>query len=189
MSAKKKRADILAELGANERLIWSGRPPQGIMFRSTDIFMIPFSLLWGGFACFWTLAASAGGGCFGLFGIPFVLVGAYMVFGRFYADAVQRSNTYYGLTSERIIITAGLSGQQVKSLNLRTLTDITLDLKTSGKGTISFGPSHPMASWYRGIPWPGTEKYYSPAFEMIDDARQVYDEIRQAQTAALPFAR
>jgi hypothetical protein len=181
MSHKKKRAGLLLDLGQGEQLLWSGRPPQGVMFRTSDIFLIPFSLLWGGIACFWTLAASASGGCFGLWGLPFVLVGMYMIFGRFFADVVQRSNTIYAVTSERIIIVTGLFSKQIKSLSLRTLTEITLDAKHSGRGTISFGPSYPLGSWYRGMPWPGTERYGSPAFEKIDDAPQVYQQIRQAQ--------
>lgn len=191
MSKKKKRADCLFDLGRDEQLLWSGRPQQGIMFRTSDLFMIPFSLLWGGFACFWTLGASVSGGCFGLFGLPFVMIGMYMVFGRFLADSARRSNTTYALTSERIVIVTGLLGQQIKSLNLRTLADITLDAKDSGRGTITLGTSHSLGWWYRGTPWPGTEKYCSPAFEMIDDAPQVYQQIRQAQrnafTSSSPF--
>jgi hypothetical protein len=181
MSAKRKRSDLLFDLGPDEQLLWSGRPPQGIMFRTSDLFMIPFSLLWGGFACFWTVGASASGGCFGLFGLPFVLVGLYIIFGRFLADSIQRSNTTYAVTSERIVIATGLFSQQIKSLNLRTLTDITLDAKNSGRGSISFAPSYPWAAWYRGTPWPGTGKYSSPTFEMIDNAPEVYQQIRQAQ--------
>jgi hypothetical protein len=181
MSVKKKRADLLFGLGTGEQLLWSGRPPKGIMFRASDLIMIPFSLLWAGFACLWTLAATASAGCFGLFGVPFVLAGMYMVVGRFFVDSIQRSNTSYAVTSERIIIVTDLFGQKIKSLDLRTLSDITLDAKRSGKGTISFGPSHPLAGWYRGISWPGTAKYHSPTFELIDDAPQVYEQIRQAQ--------
>lgn len=40
-------------LGSNENIIWTGRPPKGILFRSSDFFLIPFSILWFGFAIFW----------------------------------------------------------------------------------------------------------------------------------------
>ena len=100
---------IAQQLNSGERLVWSGRPRGGIRFREADIFVIPFSLVWCGFAIFWEIMASrpvaAGRGgpwnvafAFPLFGVPFVLIGLYFVFGRFITDARKRAKTYYGIT-------------------------------------------------------------------------------------------
>ena len=75
---------IQHELNSSERLLWTGAPQQGLRLRPADAFMIPFSLLWGGFAIFWEYGVlrqslSQGSGSpdsfMVLWGIPFVLVG------------------------------------------------------------------------------------------------------------------
>ncbi|MCC7449374.1 MAG: PH domain-containing protein [Anaerolineae bacterium] len=174
---------IQQELSPGERLLWSGQPRKGVVFRSMDIFLVPFSLLWGGFACFWeTMALTNGISFLTLWGIPFVLVGLYMIGGRFIFDARQREGTYYGVTNERIIIASGLFNRKIKSLNLRTLTDLTLNQKADGSGSITFGPVPPMAWWYEGMYWPGQQ--IPPSFQMIPDAKQVYNLIVETQRQA-----
>ncbi len=136
------------ELREREQLLWYGRPKQGIRLRAIDALLIPFSLMWCGFAIFWEVTALTMGApfFFALWGIPFVLVGLYFVFGRFLVEAKGREKTYYGVTDERIIIVSGLFSRKVKSLNLRTLSDVSLTEKADGSGTITFGPTR----WPRG---------------------------------------
>ncbi len=188
------QSTVESELSDNEKLIWSGRPRQGIVFRSSDIFMVPFSLLWGGFAIFWEATAiwmifkSLNSDkvlpfpalIFPLFGLPFVIIGLYLIFGRFIHDSKRREKTFYGVSDQRIIIVSGIFSRNVKSLNLKTMTDISLTEKSDRSGTITFGRNNPFSWWYGGMPWPGTPKA-APSFEMIQSAKEVYEKIRKAQ--------
>ncbi len=173
------------QLSLGERLLWSGQPRRGIRLRPLDAFVIPFSLLWCGFAAFWEASVITKGApfFFKLWGVLFVLVGLYIVFGRFFVDATTRERTFYGVTTERIIIVGGLFSRQITSLQLRTLSGISLTERPDGSGTIAFGPQHPMA---QRLPsgWPGAGRYAAPAFEMVERAREIYDLIRQTQRTA-----
>ena len=180
---------IQKELDSGERLLWAGRPKQGAILRGSDAFMIPFSLLWGGFAIFWEYMAlkipSGKAGpvdiVFPLFGIPFVLVGLYMIFGRFLYDSKKREKTFYGLTDQRAIIVTGLFSKGVKSLNLKTMSDVSLSEKANGFGTIVFGQEDQIMSIFVGRGLPGMGGSTTPKFELIEDAKQVYNELRAQQ--------
>jgi hypothetical protein len=174
---------LQGELAPGERLLWSGRPQGGIKFTATDAYRIPVSILFTGVSLDWTiLAIAAGSGfMFALTGLPFLLFGLYMNFGRFPLDARRRNRTYYGLTDRRIIIVSGLVSSEVTSISLRNLPNVVLDAKSDGSGTITFGDKNPLSAMYgslfgRVFLGPGV-----PAFEMIKDARRVYDMILRAQ--------
>jgi len=175
------------ELGSGERLLWSGAPPQGLLFRPADIFLVPFSLLWGGFAIFWEYSVITQNAplFFTLWGVPFVLVGLYLIFGRFLTDSYLRARTCYGVTDQRIIMLGGLFNREVTSLSLHGLNDITLNERPDGRGSITFGPTNPMYAMWAGMAWPGLARKLAPTFERIDQARRVHTIIRDAQQRSI----
>jgi hypothetical protein len=173
-------------LSPGERLLWMGRPIGGLRLRSSDLFLVPFSLVWGGFALFWEDAVLRSNAplLFRLWGIPFVLVGLYLIVGRFFWDAWRRSRTLYALTDQRAIILGGGVTQRLRSLALRALPEISFSEERAGRGTITFGsPTLPFGRF--GWPgWPGTAEMAAPAFESIENARSIHELIRNAQLVA-----
>ena len=187
MSFNSSPPEIRSLLTSRERLLWNGRPKQGLLFRKSDAFMIPFSLMWGGFAIFWetTVIKSGAPFFFMLWGIPFVLVGLYMIVGRFFADAWQRTRTFYTVTNERILIVGGLFNRTVTSLELRTLPEMSLSLQDDDKGTLSFGEDQTGFGSTFGGRWSQSNQKRPPQFEGIPDAAGVMARIREAQAALL----
>src|SRR5262245_50614402 len=103
-------AIIRAELAPSERLLWAGRPRPGRMLRASDAYLIPFSIVWCGMMVFAVVTTMIGAetepsNWWGLlFLVPFVLVGLYLLVGRFLVDARGRARTWYGVTSERALL-------------------------------------------------------------------------------------
>jgi hypothetical protein len=108
----------------------------------------------------------------------------YLVVGRFLVDAHQRGQTVYGLTDQNVVIVSGLRTRNVKRLTLRTLSDVSLDESTDRRGTITFGPTPPSSAWFGGRSWPGMGRTMVPSFDLIENARLVYDLILRTQRAA-----
>ena len=177
---------ISAQLDPSERVLWAGQPQQGVMLRGSDAFMIPFSLLWGGFAFYWewSVLQSDAPGFFVLWGIPFVVMGIYIIVGRFFVDAWQRSKTHYAVTSERIMIVDGLFKTTVRSAQLSGLTEMALSEQLGGMGTIAFGPSNLPAMFRTLSGWPGMRAQMGLQFDMVPEAKGVLDLIRSTQRSA-----
>jgi hypothetical protein len=175
--------DFTGRLLDGETVVWSGRPGQGLRFTSRDGLLIPFSLLWGGFAVFWEVSVmqSPAPVFFRLFGAAFVLIGLYFIAGRFVADAWIRSKTLYAVTNRRILIARSQTFGSFISLNLNRLPDVELQEDATGRGTLRFGPGTPL--WgYRG--WGGFAMWTpaldpTPQFVAIDNAQSVFNQIQR----------
>ena len=172
--------DLQPELIAGERLLWTGKPKTGIVFRMSDAAFIPFSILWFGFAIFWEFGASQSGGAFFMiWGIPFIVMGFYMTVGRFFYDAWLRKNTIYGITNNRIIIKDGVFNTTVNSFNINTLPNLGLDEKKDGSGSITLDESTGNFSGIRIRNLP--QQKPNPQIEFIPNVRSVYNLILQQQ--------
>ena len=174
--------ELKSHLDEGERLIWTGQPAQGIQFRRADLFLIPFSVLWAGFAFYWEYSVlQHGPALFMLWGIPFCLVGVYITLGRFFMDAMARSRTCYAITDERILIIEGILRRNIRTLPLKNLSEIALENCSGEKGTIRFATPPFFQGWTHNSSWPGSNRETVPHFDMIEDAKKVYSLIRAAQ--------
>ena len=169
----------------DERIVWEGKPDVRAFMLRGWWYLVPFSLLWGGFAIFWEVSVIRGGAppFFLIWGIPFVLIGLYMIFGRFYVAAREAENTSYAVTDRRILIHRGAFRQSLVELDLDRLPSLELDEGRDGLGTITFGP---VGSLFRAPPgWPTFGMYQAPpAFQSIRDVRAVFDVVQQARSAS-----
>jgi len=172
-------------LSPGERLLWIGQPVGGLRLTPQDLLLVPFSLLWGGFAFFWEASVLRSNAplLFRLWGVPFVLMGVYLIVGRFFHDAWRRSRTLYGLTDQRAIILGGGVSRRLTSLALRSLPELSITEERNGRGTISFGSSTRPFGWFSRSGWPGMGDP-TPSFESIENARSVHELIRNAQLVA-----
>lgn len=139
------------ELLSGESILWAARPNPRVMFHSDDWYLIPFSLFWVAFTAFWEAgvlgywgdSARDGPSLFmGLWGIPFVLIGQYLLWGRFVHDAWLKRRTYYGVTSRRVVVVQ--DGWSYKRCFSYIDVLPTIQKEGSETGTLWFGPKYPV---------------------------------------------
>lgn len=102
-------ARLQSSLRPGEQLLWCGRPDPSVVFVPADIFAIPFSAVWLGIALLWEFGTQSIGApvAFRLVGVPFLLIGVYMVAGRFVARWLRKRKTVYGITGSRVMVQTG----------------------------------------------------------------------------------
>jgi hypothetical protein len=165
----------------DERILWQGKPVSRLVFRPSDLVISAFGVFFFCFAVFWMTMAgwiSSGTGPMGyifpLFGIPFVLVGAYMLFGKYFWDAYRRRRTWYTLTDRRAFIATDIIGNRtLKDYRIEPDSDITL-LEEGGEQTI----------WFAEVVKRGQKgaTYTEPVgFELLADGREVYSVMQDVR--------
>ena len=181
------------DLFRDEKVVWAGQPDLRVRLSSGDIFLIPFSLLWGGFALFWeagVLGFLGGNGpapfFFALWGIPFVVFGQYFIWGRFVYKAYKNRRTFYGLTNQRAVIVTSLRSRRVQAVYLNQLPTIGKTVRRDGSGTIEFGssPNWTAAAYANsGLDFfGGRTGPAAPAFYDIPDVESVYQLVMRLKT-------
>jgi hypothetical protein len=168
-----------SELMSGENLLWTGRPTPGKVFHSDDWYAIPFSLLWGGFFVFWESTVVKSQSFFMiLWGIPFIVVGQYLIWGRFLYDAWIKRRTSYAITSRRVLILQEGWKRKTSATYLEGIPSIESEGTTVG--TIWFGPKYPVIAG-RGQKtrrWSRFSVGDVPVFADIDDVEAVHYLVR-----------
>ena len=160
-----------------EELLWTGKPYTSVPFRPDPRGLI-FSIFWLGFAIFWTVGASAGGGLFGLFGLPFIGIGLFLFYTQFIGIGKQMEKTHYAVTDRRaIILTETRRGVLCTEYSFFNMGNVMLASVRGNVGTILF-PSqpylNPYASNHGSSARANIQQTMSHGFLMIDNVQMVY---------------
>jgi len=172
--------DLTGRLLEGEKIVWWGQPAHGLVFGARDWLLVPFSLLWAGFSIFWESSVLATGApiFMQLWGVPFVLIGLYLVVGRFLLDAWLRRRMLYAVTNQRILILRNRPFAKFTALDRDRIPDVNLNEHADGRGTIRFGT---VSSYWSGREFSGWTPALdrAPQFIAIEDARRVFDHIQR----------
>jgi len=171
----------LKDLLRGEKLIWSGKPKQGIIFRKNDLLIIPFSIFWLLF-CFLainTILKTQVPNFLLFVVIPFALLGLFLLFGRYILDLKRRNKIKYWLTDQRIVIQGEKLKNEFKSISTKDLKYVEYKPKKIGFGTIILGDDR-KKSFGRGIKieelyWLNPKR--SSRLEYIENPNDVLDKI------------
>ena len=114
-------------LMSGERILWAGSGKGAAPGAAVGAV---FALFWLSFAVFWTIGATMAGGAFGMFGIPFILIGVFL-----FKNILAPSKKYYAITNMRIL---RKEGKNMVSERLDQVTDVTVTVKGTGKGSVTY---------------------------------------------------
>lgn len=168
-------------LHEDEQVLWSGRPCSASKPRISP-YLAVFTVFWLGFAVFWTVMATAMGGAFGLFGIPFIFIGGTLFYKTFFGNAKMLKNTVYVATDRRaLIISNERHGTTCNEYNYSKLKNVNLSEVKGLVGTIRFENgfyddySYADRGYYyrrRGVY--SVDHQYKTVFYQIENVHEVY---------------
>lgn len=121
----------------DEYILWKGRPDRGNIITRSDVAVILFGVVWLSFSLFWEMAAlqNVAAPFMVIWGLPFVAVGFYMVFGRVIQKIYLRDKTFYVVTNKKILIK---KGNRIEMHDGTDLPPMDVEIHKNGNGTILF---------------------------------------------------
>lgn len=160
------------QLSGKEQILWASPPKQGLQFRTSDKYMIPFSLLWCATVVVWewfTLGMGELGTTMAWFGVPFMLIGLYLLIGRFFMDAFVRKHIFYAISTKKLLVKTGKWNRSTDIFPLKSIHRLTLETGKKGSGTLRCYD---------------TNNVLLLQMDMIPDVLQVADTIENAKSSS-----
>jgi hypothetical protein len=175
-----------------------------VVFSAADVIAIPFSVVWLGFALAWQAGARPIGAplAFRALGIPFVLIGIYLVAGRFVTRWIAKRRTVYAITGDRVLVQVGstfrespVKGGSMSVRRRRNGRHVTVEFEPYGSYVVresSAMTGGPLSD--TGMPAMGLSRSRRIApgairFSDVTDADSLLGAINQAKSAAPPGAQ
>jgi len=152
MQADPLETALQHQLRRGERVLWQGRQLARLSPRMFGNWF--FAIPWTGFALFWSFMAWIGAGqandgsmggqvaaiMFPLFGLPFVLIGCWMLAAPFLARA-NAANTIFAVTDQRVLRLYLGSRLKVDSLEADKIGTLSRSESADGSGTLTIAGS------------------------------------------------
>ena len=158
-----------------DKLLWEGAPNKVPYFTKADFWLVPFSIVFGGFLLAYAIISAimmlAGQGIlFSLVGITFLLLGTYVIFIRLWYRKKRISRQVYFVTDKRVFGFDTMRDDVLFDILLRD-TDLTL-----GDKSLELGEANSIGDFIYGL---GLDVFFrkfskeTPAFKYIDNIEQV----------------
>ncbi|MBN4064444.1 hypothetical protein JYU04_01760 [Dehalococcoides mccartyi] len=133
------------ELMTGEKVIWAGKPTNPPLFINYDLFIIPFTFLWLSVPISILFSNSDESSTVALpimiFPYIFMIMGLYLLVGRFIYKRWMQARTRYALTDRRAMSLEPsiFGGESLRTADLKQTNQISKKTMKSGRGSIAFG--------------------------------------------------
>ena len=160
-------------LDPGEKILWQGGPDPSIVLSPGSVATFLFGLAFAGFALFWMIMASLGGGFFWMFGLLHFGVGVSIASGGIVWPAWRRRHSWYTLTDKRAFIATDMpiTGRKLKSYPITTETVLEFDARDPA--SIYFHSDYKRTK--------NGSREVRIGFERIAEGKHVYDLMRSVQ--------
>ncbi len=175
--------EIINKYLKHEQILWHGKPENTPLFNKADIFMIPFTLIFGGafiiYALISALMMIAGQGImFSLLGITCLILGIYFIFIRLWYRKKRISRQVYFVTQKRVFVFDTLRDDVIFDI---LLEDVEV---YSGNKTLILGETNAIGDFVYNL---GLDIFFrkfakeTPAFRYINELGEVAKIILKAK--------